>query len=145
MSWRVAPLRVVARRLPWAVGYNPFGVKDNRLLGLLALGFLASGLLACGGDKIAPGKIDALPGLDPPSRSAEVRRQTQPVWHEAVGTLHSRSESTVAARITASVRSVEAEVGVTVAAGQLLARLDEREIDARLEQARSARKWKTWC
>jgi HlyD family secretion protein len=56
------------------------------------------------------------------------------------GTVQARSAVTLASRLTATVSDVQADVGDTVQAGQLLVVLDDREANARLGAVRSQQK-----
>ncbi len=98
----------------------------------------ALALLAACGDKIQPGEAAALPGLPAPEHQAVAVRESQPIWYQAVGTIRSRTATTVAARVTGSIESVHAGAGTEVRAGQTLATIDQREVRARLQQARSS-------
>ena len=104
---------------------------------ILALA-LALALLAACGDKIPPGKAEASPGLPAPEHQTVAVRESQPAWYRAVGTVRSRTETTVAARVTGSIQKVDADAGDAVRAGQTLATIDQRQVRARLEQAQSA-------
>ncbi len=99
---------------------------------------LALTLLVACGDKIAPGKTETPAELPAPERQAMAVRESQPIWHPSVGTVRSRTATTVAARVTGSIEKVHAGAGDEVRAGQTLATLDQRQVRARLEQAQSA-------
>jgi len=87
---------------------------------------------------IEPGKEAPSAGLGEPSFVEQVSREKQPIWYEAVGTIRSRTQATVASQVTGRVVEVAVEAGESVARGVLIARLDDQEFKARLEQARSA-------
>jgi len=89
-----------------------------------------------GGEKIEPGRAPAPEGRDTPAETASAERLTVPVHEFAVGTVESRLRVQVAAQVTARVLEVRVRVGATVKAGDLLIVLDERELAARLAQAR---------
>ncbi len=99
---------------------------------------LAVALLVACGDKIQPGKAEPPAGLPVPEHQAVAVRESQPIWYQAVGTVRSRIETTVAARVTGSVEKVHADAGTEVRAGQTLATIDGRDVRARLRQARSS-------
>ncbi len=122
--------------LPPQTGGEETRVRRLRLVFVLALAFPAL-LAACGG-KIEPGQTSPPPALPAPEHQGVAVRESQPIWHQAVGTVRSRTETTVAARITGTVESVHADAGARVRAGQTLAAIDQREVKARLEQAKSA-------
>ena len=71
-----------------------------------------------------------------PSHQAEARRTELPAWYEAVGTIESTTRIGVSARIAGEVVELHADLGDRVAAGDVLAELDDRELRARVEQAR---------
>jgi len=57
---------------------------------------------------------------------------------EVVGTVRAKLNATVAAQITAAVREVAVKAGDFVAAGQLLAKLDDRDLRAEFDRAKAA-------
>jgi len=87
---------------------------------------------------ISPGKEKAPAGLPEPSHVENVTREEQPIWYEAIGTIRSQTQATVAAQVTGRVVAVNADTGQSVEKGFLLARLDDQEFTARLQQARGA-------
>jgi HlyD family secretion protein len=103
--------------------------------GLTVLTLVLVLVSACG-DKIEPGRAEPPPGLPAPEHQGTAERLSWPIWYEAVGTFHSRQETTVAARVTGSVTTIQADAGQKVSAGQPLAILDEQQIRSRVEQAR---------
>jgi len=56
---------------------------------------------------------------------------------EVVGTVRAKLNATVAAQITAAVREVAVKAGDFVAAGQLLAKLDDRDLRAEFDRAKA--------
>jgi RND family efflux transporter MFP subunit len=88
--------------------------------------------------RIEPGSLEARRGEPAPEHTLRVREVAQTTWYEAVGTVRSRAQTTVAPQITGQILDVRAEAGDHVKEGQVLANLDRREYTARLEQARSA-------
>ncbi len=67
-----------------------------------------------------------------------VQRRLVTEWHEAVGTVRPRTESQIEAQVTAQILEVRVDSGQRVAAGDLLIRLDDRQLASRREQARQA-------
>ncbi|TWI67788.1 RND family efflux transporter MFP subunit [Desulfobotulus alkaliphilus] len=59
-------------------------------------------------------------------------------WHEAVGTVRPRTESRIEARIAGQVQEIRVRSGSRVEKGDLLILLDDRQVRARMEQAREA-------
>jgi len=90
--------------------------------------------------KIAPGKIAGRVNsvTAPPHQSIAVV-ESIPDWYEAVGTIRPQTENVVAAQISAQVRQVNVRPGDTVTKGQVLVVLDDRQLKARLDQAKQAR------
>ena len=88
--------------------------------------------------RIEPGSLEARQGEPIPEHTLPVREEAQTTWYEAVGTVRSRVQTTVASQLTGQILDVLVEAGDQVREGQALAYLDSREYTARLEQARSA-------
>ncbi|MDK1045994.1 MAG: efflux RND transporter periplasmic adaptor subunit [Anaerolineales bacterium] len=103
---------------------------------LLALILYMTGVFTSG--KIRPGEKRAPDGLPEPSVKDQAKREMQPIWYEAVGTVQSRTRATVASQVTGRVIEVNVEAGASVKKGARLASLDNQEFKARLEQSRSA-------
>jgi len=109
------------------------------LLGVVVLVVLIlwmSGVFIRG--RMEPGKLAAPEGLPAPAKILQVTVEPTDAWYEAVGTVRSRIQATVAPQITGRLLDVKVNVGDTVREGDLLVLLDNREYQARLEQARSA-------
>jgi HlyD family secretion protein len=102
------------------------------LLSLLLL--LGSG---CGGGRVEPGKAAADPGHPAPAEKAEAVVETRSSWYEAVGSIRSRTATTVAAQITGRIVGIGPDAGNDVRRGDRLALIDDREALARHETARS--------
>jgi RND family efflux transporter MFP subunit len=90
------------------------------------------------GAVVRPGREAEPPGLPAPARTAQASRETVPVVEEAVGTVRSRRTVAVAAQVIARVVEIGPREGAEVGEGQTLVRLDDREFQARLAQARKA-------
>lgn len=112
---------------------------------LATVGFLAFVALiviyAAGGfagRRIEPGRGAERAGEAAPPRIGEASRASIDLFEEAVGTVRSRTSVALAAQVGARVMEVAAEAGATVTRGQLLARLDDRELRARLAQSKEA-------
>ncbi len=94
---------------------------------------------------LTPGKIR--PGTVPPAavplsaddtaqgQTAHVRVDEVPIIREAVGTVGSRMAVAVASKVMANVLEVAVGVGATVHKGDVLIRLDGRDLAARLREA----------
>jgi HlyD family secretion protein len=91
----------------------------------------------CGSEKIEPGQLAPPEGLPEPSQQIEIERVRRPTQYEAVGTVRSRATATVSSQIAGRITSVQGDAGTSVEAGTELARIEEQEFKARVEQARS--------
>jgi RND family efflux transporter MFP subunit len=67
----------------------------------------------------------------------EAQRTRTPHIVEVVGTIRARVSATVAARVAGTVTEIAVQAGDFVAAGQLLAQLDDRELRAEFERAQA--------
>jgi len=93
---------------------------------------------AFSGERVAPGRAPEPAGLPAPSRTARAERVRIAAVEESVGTVQSRRRVEVAAQVTARIVELKVDAGDTVKAGETLLRLDDRELSARLDQARQA-------
>jgi len=80
----------------------------------------------------------AAPPTTLPAATAVARILTVPVTEQAVGTIRAQHETTIASRILARVVEINVRAGQQVQAGQVLVRLDDTDLRARLEQAQAA-------
>lgn len=110
------------------------------LLGVAALIFLILALEGVfGGGKVVPGIVPTgqsrtAGGCD---AVAVVRQELEDVL-EWPGTVRSRSEAQPSSRIMARIVELRVDVGTAVKAGEVLAVLDDRDVLARVEQAKAA-------
>jgi len=93
-------------------------------------------LSGCGSH--APEKKAGAAGPPVKVNLVEVRQATVPAVHEATGTVRARTTSVLSARIMGYIRSVGAQAGDTVGAGQTVAVIDAKEIDDAVAQAKAA-------
>lgn len=120
-----------------ALSWKRTGLAAGSILALVLLLFYLEGTI--GGGKVEPGNVPLDRGLPVPSlRTAPVEEREIEEDLEWPGTVRSRTVVQVAAKIMARALEVRAEVGRPVQAGEILAILEGREIQARLNQARSA-------
>jgi len=107
-------------------------------LGVVALAVLLVAVAtgAFGGKPIEPGRTQDPPGEPAPARTAQAMRGEVDVFEPAVGTVRSRRQVAVAAQVGATIVSTRVEAGQTVEAGALAIALDDRDLSARLTQAR---------
>ncbi len=87
---------------------------------------------------IRPGSVGEDKGEPPPERTATATVQNIPQVYEAVGTVRARTEASIAAQVSGRVLSVAVREGDLVQEGDLLVKLDDREFQARVSQAREA-------
>jgi RND family efflux transporter MFP subunit len=69
---------------------------------------------------------------------AEVRLVPRPRFETAVGTVRAVHEAAVASKILARITSMNLKAGQTVSRGQVLATLDDSDLQARVKQAEAA-------
>lgn len=87
--------------------------------------------------KVGPGRTPLPAGAPPPATAVVTRREVEE-WQEWPGTIASRTVAQVSPRITARVLEVKVAAGAAVKAGDAVAVLDDRDLKARVDQARSA-------
>lgn len=99
---------------------------------VLALWFFSS-------ERVGPGRVPP-PEVDhhPEAETVEAVVRTVIEWYDAVGTIIPRTQASIEAQIRATVTTVFVEAGETFAQGDLLVRLDDAQLQARLKQARQA-------
>lgn len=103
--------------------------------------FLLSGLIltllaGCGGAperETVPGKKETIS-----ARTVAVQEVDWPITYEAVGTVRATTSTVVAAKVMGYAQEVSCRVGDQVRAGQVLVRLDARDLEISLRGARAA-------
>ncbi len=93
-------------------------------------------LCGCGGKKPAPSKSAAAVAV--PVVASTVRQATVPVYSEITARTDSPETVNIEARVAAFLKSQHFEEGRLVQKGQLLFTLDDREYQARLQQAKAS-------
>jgi RND family efflux transporter MFP subunit len=88
--------------------------------------------------KVPVGQVSTGPAAPERLPLAEVRRVRRPQFEAAVGTVRAVHEAAVASKILARVTEVRVKAGQPVAAGEVLVRLDDSDLQARLRQAEAA-------
>jgi RND family efflux transporter MFP subunit len=101
---------------------------------VLALVWLSGGCR----EKIAPIEEATVPqgGVAAPGRTAPVREEITDVVEDASGTLASERHTTVSSKILARIEQIPVRAGAEVREGDLLVRLDGRDLQARARAAR---------
>lgn len=102
-------------------------------LGLLFV-WMAGGLVSKLGTDPLAAKGEPIDGR----ALVEVQRKVIPQWQHYTGTLVADQQATLSARITAQVADVLVRVGDRVKAGDVLLRLDNQDLDARVRQSEQA-------
>ncbi len=92
-------------------------------------------LAACGRHEQTPAPVPALPNVTVKVEAAKWSPHT--AVEEVVGTVRSKKRAMVEAKVSGRVRDYTATPGAMVKAGDLLARLDVQEIQAKVDQARA--------
>lgn len=101
--------------------------------------FLMAGavlLAGCGGEKQAPAAAKEKPSIS--VRTVRVETGLIPVVYQATGTVKARTTAVLSARVMGYLREVRVQAGDAVKAGQVIAVVDAREIDAAAKQAEAA-------
>jgi len=127
-----APTRPTTR-LPPILGQVALAVVLISGLGLLLLALAGVFRTKVATDRAAPATKAAgdLP-------LAEVRLLRRPRYETAVGTVRPVHETAVASKLLAKVIEVKVKAGQTVSRDEVLVRLDDAELQARLKQAEAA-------
>lgn len=107
-----------------------FSTKSYFLLAGAAL------LAGCGGEKRAPAAAKEKPSVS--VRTVQAEAGLIPMVYQATGTVKARSTSALSARVMGYLREVRVQAGETVKAGQVVAIVDAREIEAAAKQAEAA-------
>lgn len=89
-------------------------------------------------------KAPEAPEAAPPLPTAQVRTQTvsaekQTAFEEVVGTIRPRLQASLEAKVSGRIERMDVRLGQAVKSGDLLAALDVREIQAKLDQAQAVR------
>lgn len=106
----------------------PFGSRHSWLIITAAALMLAA--CAPKRESISP---DSLPSVA--VRAVAVENKARPSTEEVVGTVRAKLRAVIEAKVSARVEALLVAPGQTVKAGDLLAQLDAREIQAKLDQA----------
>ncbi len=88
-------------------------------------------------EKISTDFRGVLPATDT-GEVVVVEATTQPLIEQAAGTLRAKVETVISPIITATISSIAVRAGDEVQAGDELARLDSRELKARVDQAQQS-------
>ncbi|MCC7014802.1 MAG: efflux RND transporter periplasmic adaptor subunit [Planctomycetes bacterium] len=103
---------------------------------LVGVVLYAGGFLS--GERIAAGDRGSVESEPTPQRTAQAEQLTRTLHEDAVGTVRSRRTVAVAAQLPAAIVRVEVQAGSAVSAGQVLVQLDDRDLKAKVAQAKQA-------
>jgi RND family efflux transporter MFP subunit len=117
-------------------GWARAAAAVGAVAGLVLLILYMAGTI--GGRKVAPGVVALLAAEPPRGTHVRVERREVEDVVEWPGTVRSRTVASVAPRLLARVLEVKVVAGAAVKAGDPIAFLDDRDVRARAEQARSA-------
>jgi multidrug efflux pump subunit AcrA (membrane-fusion protein) len=117
-------------------------MKKTKIFIALLLAASAIFLLACAGSKRgAPAKADAKGQAD----ESPIEVSTAPVIErslrrslEVVGSLEAEDQVTVSSQAAGNLEEINIDIGTPVRLGQVIARIDSRELKLRVEQAEAA-------
>lgn len=94
-----------------------------------------------GADTISPGVYEPKEHLAAvATRTVQAERTPVIQWYDAVGTVQPSSQARIEAQVSGQVNTVRVNGDDVVTAGQVLVVLDDRQLQARLSQARQALK-----
>ena len=100
---------------------------------------VATGLWASGCRPHNPPPLAAVPLPTAPVRTIKVETRTRPVTEEVMGTVRARVRAGLEAKLSGRIEELRVVAGQTVQEGEVIARLDARESQARLDQALALR------
>lgn len=114
--------------------------RSNHRHSWLFIASAALALTACSPKKEAASP-ESLPAV--PVRAVVVESQARPSTEEVVGTVRAKLRAVIEAKVSARIEALLVAPGQTVKASELLAQLDAREIQAKLDQALALREQAT--
>ncbi|HDR46602.1 MAG TPA: efflux RND transporter periplasmic adaptor subunit [Geoalkalibacter subterraneus] len=82
--------------------------------------------------------VSSPPAIEVHGKRVAAQKVSLPQFYEAVGTLQARSTAQIESQIRARIGLVAVRSGDRISAGQKLIELDDRQLNAQLEQARQA-------
>ncbi len=108
------------------------------IVGLAVLVLIIAWLAGSFEKKIAPGRDEVERRLAPGTALDITHEVTKPTIDEVIGTLKAANRTLVSSRVLATIESIEVAAGEQVRRGDVLVRLDDRELRARLDQAQQS-------
>lgn len=107
-------------------------MTPKKIHALLAVGLVAA--VGCH-HRSSPAEVAALPPVT--VRTIVAKTTPSPAIEEVVGTVRSKTRAVIEARVGGRIEELPVSAGQLVKKGDLIAQLDVREIQARLDQARA--------
>ncbi len=104
------------------------------LLAVAALVFAVAWLSGGCEERVPPGRVER-PAPPASGEVVSVVEKTMPTFESASGTVASEIETRVSSKILARIDAIEVRAGSVVEAGQIVIRLDRRELQARAREA----------
>ncbi len=110
----------------------------GKRLGWVAMGLTIGGMVLGCGDRIAPGQVDIERGIVSGGDTRLVEEVTLAAIEWVSGDVVSVRRTTVASRVLARIEEIHVRAGSTVHKGDLLVRLDARDLKAQLGERAEA-------
>lgn len=109
--------------------------------GSIALAAVIAWSGGCFAKKQAPGTVESAPGVPLPAGADTVTATAEatPVRIDVIGTVQSVEKVHLSSRLSAYVKDVQVSAGAQVQKGQVLVRLDDRELQEQLRAAEAQR------
>ncbi len=106
------------------------------IIGIALLVLIVAYLAGVFRTKVEPGKVSGAAAQAPKFQKVEVvRAADEPLVEKAPGTISALRESMISARLMARINEISVRAGDTIKPGQMLVRLDARDLAAREAQA----------
>ncbi len=123
----------------WLHGLRALGSWLFAAIGIVAVSYLLMVLAGAFTEKVHDASPASPQSLPDNAQIATVRSLTRPRFESAVGSIEPIHESSVASKILARVSEVKVNAGQTVEEGEVLIRLNDEDLLARLKQAEAQR------
>jgi RND family efflux transporter MFP subunit len=107
------------------------------VIGVVVIGLAVAWLSGGCGERIPAGEVEP-PAVAEPADVAPVERRVGPGVEWASGAIESARRTAVASRILARIEEIRVSAGSEVAEGDVLVRLDARDLDARTSEVAEA-------
>ncbi|MCA9085010.1 MAG: efflux RND transporter periplasmic adaptor subunit [Planctomycetaceae bacterium] len=105
------------------------------LAGLIGLGLIIAWLSGAFIEKVQPGRVEQQPEKLEGQSTEQVHEVLKDYIEEAVGTLKAANRTEVSSKVLATIQEVTVAAGDLVKEGDPLIRLDNSELEARVQQA----------